>query len=105
MEQSDFKVYSYRWVILLAFMGIIALNQLLWITFAAITTDAMQFYKVSDLSIGVLSLIFMVVYVFVSSHFFPPFFLIPTPFALFFLKLLLVLCPLIGRPTECLSPR
>ena len=66
MEQSDFKVYGYRWVILLAFMGIIALNQLLWITFAAITTDAMQFYKVSDLSIGLLSLIFMVVYVFVS---------------------------------------
>jgi len=66
MEQSGFKVYGYRWVILLAFMGIIALNQLLWITFAAVTTDAMQFYNVSDLSIGLLSLIFMVVYVFVS---------------------------------------
>ena len=66
MEQSGFKVYGYRWVVLLAFMAIIALNQLLWITFAAITTDAMQFYEVSDLSIGLLSLIFMVVYIFVS---------------------------------------
>ena len=66
MEQGSFKVYGYRWVILLVFMGIIALNQLLWITFAAITTDAMQFYKVSDLSIGLLSLIFVVVYVIVS---------------------------------------
>lgn len=66
MEQNNFKVYGYRWVVLLAFMGIIALNQLLWITFAAITTDAMQFYAVSDLSIGLLSLIFMVVYIFVS---------------------------------------
>jgi cyanate permease len=66
MQQSDFKVYGYRWVVLLAFMGIIALNQLLWITFAAITTDAMQFYGVTDLSIGLLSLIFMVVYIFVS---------------------------------------
>jgi len=66
MEQGNFKVYGYRWVILLAFMGIIALNQLLWITFAAITTDAMRFYDVSDLGIGLLSLIFMVVYVFVS---------------------------------------
>lgn len=66
MEQRDFKVYGYRWVILLAFMGVIALNQLLWITFAAITTDAMKFYNVSDLSIGLLSLIFMVVYIFVS---------------------------------------
>ena len=66
MGKSSFKVYGYRWVVLLAFMGIIALNQLLWITFAAITTDAMQFYGVSDLSIGLLSLIFMVVYIFVS---------------------------------------
>ena len=66
MQPSGFKVYGYRWVVLLAFMAIIALNQLLWITFAAITTDAMQFYHVSDLSIGLLSLIFMVVYIFVS---------------------------------------
>ncbi len=66
MQQNGFKVYGYRWVVLLAFMAIIALNQLLWITFAAITTDAMHFYGVSDLSIGLLSLIFMVVYIFVS---------------------------------------
>ena len=43
MAQNDFKVYGYRWVVLLAFMAIIAVNQLLWITFAAVTTDAMQF--------------------------------------------------------------
>ena len=66
MEQSGFKVYGYRWVVLLAFMVIIALNQSLWVSFAAITTDAMQFYRVYDLSIGLLSLIFMVVYIFVS---------------------------------------
>jgi MFS family permease len=66
MEQSGFKIYGYRWVVLLAFMAIIALNQLLWITFAAITTDAVKFYHVTDLSIGLLSLIFMVVYIFVS---------------------------------------
>jgi sugar phosphate permease len=66
MQQNGFKVYGYRWVVLLGFMFIIALNQLLWITFAAITTDAMHFYRVSDLSIGLLSLIFMVVYIFVS---------------------------------------
>lgn len=66
MEQTGFKVYGYRWVVLLAFMAIIAINQLLWITFAAITTDAMQYYGVSELSIGLLSLIFMVVYIFAS---------------------------------------
>ena len=66
MAQSGFKVYGYRWVVLLAFMAIVAVNQLLWITFASITTEAMGFYHVSDLSIGVLSLIFMVVYLFIS---------------------------------------
>src|SRR5262245_34649371 len=66
MTQTGFKVYGYRWVVLLAFMAVIAVNQLLWITFAAVTTQAMQFYSVSDLSIGLLSLSFMVVYVFVS---------------------------------------
>jgi MFS family permease len=59
-------VYGYRWVVLLAFMAIIAVNQLLWITFAAVTTDAMKFYSVSDLSIGLLSLSFLVVYIFIS---------------------------------------
>ncbi len=66
MGQDSFKVYGYRWVVLLAFMAIIAINQLLWITFAAITSEAMQFYGVSDLSIGLLSLSFMVVYLLVS---------------------------------------
>src|SRR5574341_875205 len=66
MQQSSFKVYPYRWAVLLAFMAIVAINQLLWITFAAITSEATQFYKVSELSIGLLSLSFMVVYILVS---------------------------------------
>lgn len=66
MAQSGFKVYGYRWVVLAVFMAVIAVNQLLWITFAAITTDAMRFYQVSDLGIGLLSLSFMIVYVFIS---------------------------------------
>lgn len=66
MADSDFKVYGYRWVVLLSFMGVIAVNQLLWITFAPVTTEAMQFYGVSDLAIGLLSLSFMAVYILVS---------------------------------------
>lgn len=66
MTQPALRVYGYRWVVLAAFMAIVAVNQLLWITFAAITTQAMQFYAVSDLGIGLLSLIFMVVYVLIS---------------------------------------
>ncbi|MGE5072023.1 MAG: MFS transporter, partial [Anaerolineae bacterium] len=66
MAEPGFKVYGYRWVVLAAFMGVIAVNQLLWITFAAVTTQSMEFYKVSDLAIGLLSLSFMVVYILVS---------------------------------------
>jgi cyanate permease len=66
MEQHTFKVYRYRWIILLAFMLITAFNQLLWITYASITTDAVAYYGVSDLSIGLLSLSFLVAYLVVS---------------------------------------
>jgi len=66
MEQTTFKVYGYRWVVLLAFMFAVAINQLLWITFASITGSAAKYYAVSDLSIGLLSMSFMIVYIIVS---------------------------------------
>ncbi|HEX7713278.1 MAG TPA: MFS transporter, partial [Bacillota bacterium] len=58
--------YTYRWVILGVFMAIMAIQQLLWITFASITSQAAAFYHVSDLGIGMLSMVFMIVYIFVS---------------------------------------
>jgi len=66
MEQAGFKVYGYRWVVLIVYMLVVAINQLMWITFAPITSDATQFYGVSDLSIGLLSMSFMIVYIIVS---------------------------------------
>ncbi|MFC1593360.1 MFS transporter [Candidatus Neomarinimicrobiota bacterium] len=66
MEHIDFKIYGYRWVVLVAFMFVISINQLLWITFAPITSSAATFYGVSDLSIGLLSMCFMIVYIVVS---------------------------------------
>jgi cyanate permease len=66
MEKENFKVYGYRWLVLAAFMCIVAFNQLLWITFAAITGSAAGFYGVSDLGIGILSMSFMIVYILVS---------------------------------------
>jgi len=66
MEQTGFKVYGYRWIVLLAFMLVVAINQLLWITFAPITSSAAGYYGVSDLSIGLLSMSFMIVYIVVS---------------------------------------
>lgn len=58
--------YPYRWIVLFAFMLVMGIQQLLWITFASITSTAVAFYRVSDMGIGMLSLIFMVVYVVVS---------------------------------------
>ena len=66
MEQTRFKIYGYRWVVLLVFMFAVAINQLLWITFAPITGSAATYYEVSDLSIGLLSMSFMIVYIIVS---------------------------------------
>jgi MFS family permease len=66
MPQSEFKVYGVRWVMLTVYMFMVAVNQLLWITFAPITGDATKYYGVSDLRIGILSMCFMIVYIVVS---------------------------------------
>lgn len=66
MEEPTYQIYPYRWVVLLVFMFSVAVNQLLWITFAPITSAAAEFYHVSDLSIGLLSVSFMIVYIFLS---------------------------------------
>ncbi|HET6452057.1 MAG TPA: MFS transporter [Spirochaetia bacterium] len=63
MEEKEVTVYGYRWVILVGFMLIAAMNQALWITFASITDDAMKFWATSDIMIGLLSIVFMAVYI------------------------------------------
>jgi sugar phosphate permease len=66
LQLHTFKVYRYRWTILSIYMFLIAVNQMLWITFAPITSDATKYYGVSDLWIGILSMCFMIVFVVVS---------------------------------------
>ncbi|MCF7825412.1 MAG: MFS transporter [Candidatus Marinimicrobia bacterium] len=66
MEQGQFRVYGYRWVVLSVFMLVIFMNQLSWISFAPITGPAAAFYGVADLQIGLLSLVFMLVYIIIS---------------------------------------
>ena len=65
-EPTVVRASGYRWVMLAAFMLAIAVNQLLWISFAPITGEAAAFYGVDDLAIGLLSLVFMVVFIVVS---------------------------------------
>ncbi len=66
MEQTEFKVYGYRWVVLAVFFLINAFMQIQWITFAPITSEAVKFYNVPAMQIDLLSLIFMIVYIFIS---------------------------------------
>jgi cyanate permease len=65
VEQSSLRASPYRWIMLIAFMLVGAINQALWITFAPITSDAMRFYGASDIAIGLLSMVFMIVYIIV----------------------------------------
>ena len=44
MEQEKPKVYGYRWLVLSAFGLIALMTQVLWITFAPITSEAARFY-------------------------------------------------------------
>ena len=60
------RVYHYRWVVLGAFALLNAVVQLNWITFAPVTAEAADYYGVSDLQIGLLSMVFMVVFVVMS---------------------------------------
>ena len=66
MKETEFRIYGYRWVMLSVYMLAIAVNQIMWITFAPITRDAAAFYGVTDLQIGILSMSFMIVYLIVS---------------------------------------
>ncbi len=66
MSDSPIKVYGYRWIVLAVFAILNALVQLNWITFAPITVDCIALYNTSALWIVFLSMIYMVVYLFVS---------------------------------------
>ncbi len=66
MDEVPVKAHGYRWVMLVVFMLVVAANQLLWISFAPITGTAASFYGVSDLAIGLLSMIFMIVFIIAS---------------------------------------
>lgn len=66
MKKSSQNTSAYRWVVMLAFMAVVAINQMLWITYAPVTSEASSFYQVDTLSIGLLSMSFMIVYILVS---------------------------------------
>jgi len=62
-EQSTYKLYPYRWVVLAVFMFVNITIQMLWIAYAPITILASNFYSVSDSEIGLLSMVFMIAFI------------------------------------------
>ncbi len=63
MAEKSFRLYGYRWVVLGVFMFINLTIQMLWIAYAPITGLAAEFYGVSDLQIGMLSMVFMIAFI------------------------------------------
>jgi cyanate permease len=63
MNRPRIRIYGRRWLVLAAFMLVTIVNQASWITFAPITGTAAEFYHTSDLMIGLLSMVFMIIYV------------------------------------------
>ena len=60
---EKYKLYGYRWVVLAVFMFINLTIQMLWIAYAPITGMAAEFYAVTDLRIGLLSMVFMIAFI------------------------------------------
>lgn len=63
MNETKIQAYGYRWIELLLFMFVNITLQMLWISFAPVTSNAEAFYNVDELSILLLAMSFMVVYI------------------------------------------
>jgi MFS family permease len=63
MNEREFRLYGYRWVVLAVFMFVNLTIQILWISYASITGPAAEFYGVTDLQIGLLAMSFMIVFI------------------------------------------
>jgi MFS family permease len=64
--EPAWRVYPYRWVVLVVYLLIQLTMQTLWICFAPIIGVAAALYRVSDLQVGLIAMSFMIVYVPVS---------------------------------------
>lgn len=63
MKDQTYRIYGYRWVVLVVFMLVNLTMQMLWITYAPISGPAAQFYGVSDAQIGFLAMTFMIAFI------------------------------------------
>jgi len=62
MGDTPYRVYPYRWAVLASFMLVNLVMQALWIDFSPIMRDAAAYYGVSELAIGFLAMLFMIIF-------------------------------------------
>jgi MFS family permease len=63
MGDSQYRVFPYRWAVLGSFMLVNLVMQVLWIDFSPIMRDASTWYGVSELAIGFLAMLFMIIFI------------------------------------------
>jgi len=63
MSTQGLQVYGYRWIVLLLFFLVNVISNILWTTYAPVTTHAMEFYGVDEFSVIFISLVFLIVYI------------------------------------------
>jgi MFS family permease len=63
MSMQDLHVYGYRWIVLLLFFLVNVISNILWTTYAPVTTHAMEFYGVDEFLVIFISLVFLIVYI------------------------------------------
>ncbi len=66
MIENELKTSGYRWTVLVLFMLVNISTQILWISYAPVTLDAVAYYNVSELEILFMSTIYMIIYIPVS---------------------------------------
>ncbi len=59
----QYRSNPYRWVVLLSAVPVLAVTQIFWLTFSAISPEAVEYYHTSSLSIAFLSMSYMIVYI------------------------------------------
>ncbi len=62
-NEKAYRVYASRWLVLAVHMFVNMTIQILWISYAPITTQSSLFYGVSELRIGFFSMVFMLAFI------------------------------------------
>lgn len=64
-ENNKFRLYKRRWIVLAVFSLISMTNEVIWISLSSITSIVKAYYNVSYVAVNMLSMIYMIFYVFV----------------------------------------